>query len=533
MRAAPVWFLTMAAATFGWAGLSIAALPPTGSIEQHSEGSCSPPIIHNEGHVTIICPGVAPEALHYLENQLSDHFGRLNEQLRDLNDNQRTIRNLNEHVDNLHKQADDWAHRYHELSARLGETRDDREQAKQAQELIQKGEFAKAKAILGSVAAKEEDDVARAAATQYNLGDLAMLTFNPLAALPHYEKAARYEPDNYTYTVSYGFAAYGNRNYDDAEKAFQQALKARNGFPKDSTPRVTHALVLNILSNVYVNTNRPTLAETTTSESIAHCKPLSNTDPDYLSCSGILVDASTNMGLAYIYLGRLKDAEKVLSEALPTARDLASNSFPMARLGLFQTLNNLVLVYIAEQQYTEAETTANEALTVTSSLTETRIRDASSSSIKINLGMIYTATKRFDQAEKIYNEALATRKELASHAPGAFLPDVAKILLGLSNVYNNTRRVNDASKALREAIDIYRQETVHNPSIGAELITPLLMMAELESQRGRFDDAEKALNEAENTIATVPNLDSNLRTALSQLLEERIREAQKARNGEP
>jgi tetratricopeptide (TPR) repeat protein len=291
--------------------------------------------------------------------------------------------------------------------------------------------------------------------------------------------------------------------------------------------------MLTLLSNVYLNTNRPTLAETTTSESITLCKPLSNTDPDYLACSGILVDASTNMSLAYIYSGRIKEAEKVLSDALPTARDLASRSFPLARLGLFQILNNLVLVYVAEDQYKEAETTANEALTVTSAFTETQLRDASSSAIKINLGMIYTVTKRFDQAEKIYKEALATRKELASHAPGAFLPDVAKILVGLSDVYNNTQRVDDASKALGEAIDIYRQEIVHAPVLGGDLILSLIKMAELESQGGRFEDAEKALQEAKNTITTVPNLDVNSRTALSQLLNERLRKVQKALNGEP
>ena len=58
-------------------------------------------------------------------------------------------------------------------------------------------------------------------------------------------------------------------------------------------------------------------------------------------------------------------------------------------------------------------------------------------------------------------------------------------------------------------------------------------MAELESQGGRFEDAEKALQEAKNTITTVPNLDVNSRTALSQLLNERLRKVQKALNGEP
>jgi hypothetical protein len=59
------------------------------------------------------------------------------------------------------------------LSARLAESRDHSDQAKQAHELIQQGEFDKAETILQGLATKEEDDVARAAATQYDLGDMA------------------------------------------------------------------------------------------------------------------------------------------------------------------------------------------------------------------------------------------------------------------------------------------------------------------------------------------------------------------------
>ena len=47
----------LAGLTLGWPGLSIAAWPQTGSIQQHSEGACSPPIVNNEGYVSISCPG--------------------------------------------------------------------------------------------------------------------------------------------------------------------------------------------------------------------------------------------------------------------------------------------------------------------------------------------------------------------------------------------------------------------------------------------------------------------------------------------
>src|SRR5438270_3160826 len=164
MRVRGGWFLAAASLVLSW---QHTASPQLSRIEQHSEGGCSPPIVNNQGQVSISCPGVAPEALRYLETQLSEQFGRVSEQLRSLNDSARTIRNLNDLNENLRQQADDWARRYRELSARLAESPDDSAQTKRARELIQKGEFARAEVILQVLATRSEDDVARAAAYQY------------------------------------------------------------------------------------------------------------------------------------------------------------------------------------------------------------------------------------------------------------------------------------------------------------------------------------------------------------------------------
>lgn len=102
------------------------------SIQQNSEGSCSPPIVNNSGHVTITCPGIDEKALRYLESQLSEQYRQLREQMNCQDDSSRTIRNLNDLNENVRKQAEDWEHRYRELLARL----DDSEPAKQARESI-------------------------------------------------------------------------------------------------------------------------------------------------------------------------------------------------------------------------------------------------------------------------------------------------------------------------------------------------------------------------------------------------------------
>ncbi len=169
MRVWSAWLLA-AGLTAGWPNAwAAAASSQIGTIEQHSEGACRPPIVNNEGQVSISCQTVDEKALRYLESQLSEQFRQLSEQLRSPDDSNRTIRNLNDLNENLRQQADDWARRYRELSARLAENRDDSGQAKQAHELIQQGEFDRAETILQTLSSKGEDDVARAAATQYDL----------------------------------------------------------------------------------------------------------------------------------------------------------------------------------------------------------------------------------------------------------------------------------------------------------------------------------------------------------------------------
>ena len=237
------------------------------SIAQQSSGPCSPPIVGNSGQVTINCPGIDEKALQYLRQQLQSQ-----------NDASRTIRNLNDLNDSLRQQADDWAGRYRDLSARLAS--DGSEEDRQARALIQQGEFAKAEAILEALAVKQEAQVARAAATQYSLGDLAMLRFDAPRALLYYTKAFRYQPDNPLYAYGYARAAYHERRYAEAEEGWTNALRHY----RDLATRDGGAY-------------RPYVAGTL-----------------------------NNLAVLYRATGRLAEAEKAYDEALTIYRDLATRN---------------------------------------------------------------------------------------------------------------------------------------------------------------------------------------------------------------
>ncbi len=202
------------------------------------------------------------------------------------------------------------------MSARLAESRDDSAQAKEARELIEKGEFAKAEAILQALASKAEDDVARAAAYQYDLGDLAMLRFDPAGALPHYEKAFRYRPDNPLYALGYATAAYRERHYVDSERGLIAALQLyRDRAARDpGAYRPDVAATLNNLGILYSDTGRLADAEKAYTEALTINRELAGRDPGAYrpNVAGTL----NNLGILYRDTGRLADAEKAYTEAL-------------------------------------------------------------------------------------------------------------------------------------------------------------------------------------------------------------------------
>jgi tetratricopeptide (TPR) repeat protein len=531
MRSA--WLLTAAGLVVGWPNASAAAdSPQIGSVEQHSEGACSPPIINNQGQVSISCSGVAPEALRYLESNLTEQFSRLDEQLSHLENSDRTIRNLNDLNDTLRKQADDWAQRYRELSARLAESRDDSEQAKQAHELIQQGGFAKAEAILEALANKEEDNVARAAATQFDLGDLAMLRFDPPGALPHYEKAFRYQPDNLTYTIRYATVAFSERHYLDAEKAINQALDAEklsgNRGPADHRSAIAYTLIM--LGEVHLSMSRPEAAEKVLSQAMEICRELARSDPASDAYRQLLAIAQLDSGLLYLDTGRPKESETALSDALTLERDLAKGSHPEAKALLVNILNDLSIVYMATNDNTNAESSAKEALQLASELSSTNLMMSRTlvSTTEINLGVAYTNMRRFEEAEKAYKDALEIRKDLALRAPGAFRSDVAKILVGLSVVYEQTNRPTDAEKSLNDALEIYRDEELRNPdSFAGVLVDALIRIASLYRKNGQLKEAEGALIEAKNIVEPLVNSNPNMYSGILTTITEDLLENQK------
>src|SRR5580765_708930 len=147
---------------------------PSMMIVQETSGWCSPAIANVTGKVTVNCIGVDPRALARLNTELNRKNLELAAKIRE---------------------ADRWAAGYKELEEQLRQAGDNSALSRQAEEYLQAGELEKAGAVLDQILNKEESSVDRAAIDHYNRGQLFELQFRPVDALPHFQTAYQYRPE--------------------------------------------------------------------------------------------------------------------------------------------------------------------------------------------------------------------------------------------------------------------------------------------------------------------------------------------------
>jgi tetratricopeptide (TPR) repeat protein len=172
-----------------------------------------------------------------------------------------------------------------------------------------------------------------------------------------------------------------------------------------------------------------------------------------------------NLGILYRANQRFAEAEAAFDEALTIRRQLAQQN-PSAYLpNVATTLNNLANLYQTNQRFAEAEAAYEEALTVYRQLAQQNpsayLPDVAMT--LNNLANLYRANQRFAEAEATFDEALTIRRQLAQQNPSAYLPDVAMTLNNLANLYRANQRFAEAEATFDEALTVYRQLAAKNP----------------------------------------------------------------------
>ena len=189
----------------------------------------------------------------------------------------RTITNLNELLDRKNvelrdkvREVDEWVKKYSELNQRLQQQPADDEISRQASDALKEGNFGSAEAFLKELLAKEEQQIDHAAGDHFNLAQVYDLQFKQLLALPEYEKAYQYRPQEFSYSFFYAKLLQKENRHRDAEPVYLAALRNARNNPKDSPTYLSDiAFTLINLGVLYSATQRLKEAEAANTEGLA------------------------------------------------------------------------------------------------------------------------------------------------------------------------------------------------------------------------------------------------------------------------
>ncbi|MGA8074504.1 MAG: tetratricopeptide repeat protein, partial [Candidatus Acidiferrales bacterium] len=192
-------------------------------------------------------------------------------------------------------------------------------------------------------------------------------------------------------------------------------------------------------------------------------------------------DALNDLGECYKQRGQYDDALKLLKEALQTENDVGNES----NKGL--VLNNIGDVYLSKGDYETARTFFSQSLEIREKLKfPPDIADT-----KHNLGDTFTGQGQYDQAIPQYLSALDLRRTSADKVGIAIESASLGVLYGYQGRLGAALgSEEDAVKSIRDASD----DRGWLPEILSDYGSAL-------AQVGKFDDAQKALNEALSTAA--------------------------------
>ncbi len=451
-------------------------------------------------------------SLDKIEPQLADANTKLAKLLADQSGDKTTIQSLNQMIGMLNKEksqlegdikalntgietvklkaAEDWAQRFRELKEQLirleqqiakidGESNAEARKVlsslrDQAQMVLENGQLDEAGRLYDELIAKVKeqrnklkdqlekqielmDDLEANASHQR--GQVYLLQYQPLQALPFLESAYRLRPASKVYAHAYALLLQNQNQHAQAITIYEQSLQRL----QEAGDKEYVAATLNNLGNLYQVTQGLKEGEVSLQEALAIYRDLAKANPQaYLSYVAATLN---NLGALYYQTQRFKEGEASYQEALTIRRDLAKAN-PQAYLpDVVMTLNNLGNLYYKTQRFEEGEASYQEALTICRELAKVNPQAHLTyvAGTLSNLGVLYKNTQRLKEAETSYQEALTIRRDLAKANPQAYLPDVAMTLNNLGLLYSNTQRFKEGEASYQETLTIYRDLAKANP----------------------------------------------------------------------
>jgi tetratricopeptide (TPR) repeat protein len=192
------------------------------------------------------------------------------------------------------------------------------------------------------------------------------------------------------------------------------------------------------------------------------------------------------------------DAIKYYNRALGLYADLMTENQEYM-LGLFQTMNNLAVLYKKNQVYDASESMYLAVLEMRRQSAEEYPQIFLPQVVETmnNLGALYNTTEQYEKGEEMYKQALAICKQLAEDNPQEYVPQEAMIQANLAILYHDSKRLSESEAMYAEALKTYRKLEREDPQTYEPILARVLnCQGVFYKDINRYDESEKLLKEA-------------------------------------
>jgi tetratricopeptide (TPR) repeat protein len=456
-----------------------------------------------QGNVTIYCPsGTSRSTVELLNRQFKAK-----------------LQDKDAHNTTLASEVNDWKTRYDNLLSQFDRPAADGPQTGtpslgddirlKAKELLKEGKLEEAGVLLDQELGSPGTDEQLAKA-HFDRASLFQLQFQPVQALPHFQKAYILRRDNPEYAAVYGYWLAKQNNFSEAEPILRKALTTARTLAKTDPhtylPRVQ--LTLQEVGVMEMNSRRYEEAAIDFTEALATLRDLAKTDPD--GNRPDIANSLDSLGQVYLEQGRTAEAEAVLKDSQQIYHELAKgDQFYLHDLAL--TDNDLGALYITARRQNEAADALTQSLAIyrTLEITEPQAIQHQLASTLHNIGVLYMEDHQYEKAGSYLKEALAIRRKLAESNPKADLPALSRSIRMMGDIYEGEGQTQQALDSFTEALAIQLDLAKSDPQVFLhEIIVTLNDMATFYSNNKHVHGLRDSLcKQASDTFITlaIPN----------------------------
>ncbi len=447
--------------------------------------------------VTAPCPQLGPPALvEQMESRLTKQLAARIARIKENRGRVLTPDDRDRLSNGVQASADKWLDNYFFLLSILSNGKGMEETA--ARDAIKVGDFAHTTLLLGAVVNRADIDLQRRAQVSYGLGILEMLRDGPEKALPHFEQAARLDPEVPDYYASVAELAILTNRHDYAETTWNiiMALGQRKTATDPANGKATIGRGLNGLADFYLQTGRRSEAIKAYEDALLMFRDADKISPGAFNWD--LVQVFDSLGPLQAEVGNSARAREIMVDTLATYRILAASD-PAYRGQLGYHAEKLGLSYLRSGEYAEAEKFYLEALAIY------RVIDSEKPSLHLpamanamtSLAVIYDFTERSREAYEMNQEVLKLYREMNTVDSEKYQGEIARILLNLGAIRYSWNQLSEAKELFEAALAIGREraKTIRDDSLSTMAVV-LTNLGNVYCDKGRGDDSKAAFYEA-------------------------------------